>query len=103
VNASRDEAFSVAMVEGFSLAKPCIMPEFTGIAELVTDGINGLIFKQDDSRHLAEKISWAVNNANKLKNIGLAARETYRKYLTPEEFENKIFSLLENKSINSVA
>lgn len=99
VNASRDEPFSVALVEGFCLAKPCIMSEKTGIAELVTDGANGFIFRHEDAEHLAEKIHIALNNTDKLKAIGQEARNTYDKFLSVEKFERNILHLLNVKKI----
>jgi len=99
VNASRDEPLSVALVEGFCLARPCIVSRQTGIAELITDGINGFVFNHQDPADLAEKICFVLNNAGILQNIGLAARQTYEEFLSVPEFERNILHLLNTKTI----
>jgi GT2 family glycosyltransferase len=97
INASRDEPLSVAIVEAFCLAKTCIVSEYTGIAELITDGINGHIFKHADPVHLAEKISLVLSNTDKLSTTGAGAREIYKKHLTMSGFEKNIVNLLKTK------
>jgi len=97
INASRDEPLSVVLVEAFCLAKPCIVSTSTGMAELITDGVNGFIFNHADPVHLAEKITWLLSNTDKLKPTGAAAREIYEKHLTMAKFEKNILNLLKAK------
>ncbi|MDP4246711.1 MAG: glycosyltransferase [Bacteroidota bacterium] len=99
LNASRDEPFSVALTEAFCLAKPCVVPQQAGIAELITDGQNGFTFRQADAKHLAEKIHFAVTHTDCLRAVGMAARMTYEKHLTMERFESKMINLLETGAL----
>ena len=96
INASRDEPLSVVLVEAFCLAKPCIVSENTGIAELVKDGSNGYIFRHQDAADLAKKIRSVLEEPGKLIGVGLGARAIYEEHLSMDHFEKKILSLLES-------
>ncbi|MFT3934291.1 MAG: glycosyltransferase [Chitinophagaceae bacterium] len=100
VNASRDEPLSVALVEGFCLGKPCIVSENTGIAELITDGVNGFIFKHEDPNELAKLIVRLLSNKDSFKKAGSEARLTYEKYLSVPTFQNKMLNLLDAQIIS---
>lgn len=57
INASfGTEATSLALLEGMSVGTPCIVSDFGGNPGVVTDGVNGLIFKTKDSRDLYLKL-----------------------------------------------
>ncbi|MES1159181.1 MAG: glycosyltransferase family 4 protein, partial [Bacteroidota bacterium] len=94
VSASRDEPFSLVAAEAFCLSKPCIISENTGIAELITDGVNGYIFKHEDPRHLALKLRAVLDHHSRLAEIGQAARKTYDEHLTIKIFGKKILDVL---------
>jgi glycosyltransferase involved in cell wall biosynthesis len=95
LNTSRDEPLSVALVEAFCLAKPCLVSTNTGIAELINHGENGFVFEHEDPHDLSDKITLITKNANKLKEIGLNARKTYLQHLTMEMAEKKWLQYIE--------
>lgn len=93
---SRQESMSIVMTEAFMHGKIGIASDVIGIAEYIKDGENGLIFKSEDIRGLAEKMSWILHNKEKLCSISVNARQTYEKYFTLEIFGNKIEKILLN-------
>jgi colanic acid/amylovoran biosynthesis glycosyltransferase len=57
VLASLMEGLPVVLMEALALGKPVVAPSVAGIPELVTDGLNGLLFRPSDWEDLAEKIA----------------------------------------------
>jgi GT2 family glycosyltransferase len=94
VNASRDEPLSVAIVEAMCLEKPCVVARSVGVAELIRDRENGLIFDDGSPTDLARQLTWVLKNADRLRGIGIEAREIYKKHFTMAEFERNILPLL---------
>lgn len=43
-------------------------------------------FSSGDSKILSEKMMWCINNPEKLKDMGIRARETYETYLFMDVF-----------------
>lgn len=93
---SRQESMSIVMTETFMYGKIGIASDVIGIAEYMKDGENGLIFKSEDIRGLAEKMSWVLSNKEKLNSISVNARRTYEENFTLEKFGNKIERILLN-------
>ena len=71
------------LVEAFACGLPVIASRIGSLAELINDGVNGLLFNPGDSIDLAEKINWANGNSEAMANMGIAARETFEKHYTP--------------------
>ncbi|MFC2123978.1 glycosyltransferase family 4 protein [Bacteroidota bacterium] len=56
VLASTQEGLSQAILESMALGTPVIATNYSGNPELIEDGYNGLLFKDGDTKELAEKI-----------------------------------------------
>lgn len=78
------ETFGLAAAEAFSCGVPVIASGHGGLAELVSDGVNGLLFKPGDAHDLAQKIHWAQANPVRMLEMGQAAYQTYLSRYTPE-------------------
>lgn len=78
------ETFGLAAAEAFSCGVPVIASDHGGLAELVSDGVNGLLFRPGDAADLAEKIQWAQANPARMLEMGKAAYQTYLSKYTPE-------------------
>lgn len=62
--------FARPVIEAFSMGKPVIVSDVEGNDEIVTDGINGLLFKNKSPKDLANKINFLANNGEKRKTFG---------------------------------
>lgn len=99
---SRDDPFPSVIAEGFNLAKLCIISSSTGTSELITDEDNGFIFKSENPKHLAEKISFILNNKDKISSIGINGRKTFEKSLKMEDFEKNWVKVIKG-ALNTIA
>lgn len=69
------EAFGVVAVEAMACGKPVVGSNVGGIAEVIEDGIDGLLAKPKDPKDLAEKILCLFENPDMMKKMGMNGRE----------------------------
>ena len=55
VCASRDDPMPTFVTEGLIFGKPAIVSEHTGTAGLITEGVDGFVYEDDDPEKLAER------------------------------------------------
>ena len=80
------EGLSNVLLESASSGRPIITTDRAGCREVIDDGINGFIVKQQDSNDLIEKIEMFLKlSVVKRKEMGLAGRVKVEK-----EFDRKI-------------
>lgn len=78
---SRKEGFGLVVVEGWLYRKPTVISNKAGIAELVVDGRNGLLFDPEDPAGLADKIATVLTDARLARKVGENGYLTSRKCL----------------------
>jgi glycosyltransferase involved in cell wall biosynthesis len=82
------ESCPLVVAEAFSSGVPVIGSRHGGLAEMVTDGVNGLLFNPGDSDDLAEKIIWAQDHPKEMLTMGKAAYQEYlSKYTSERNYE----------------
>ena len=79
------ETSSLALSEGMSLGKPAIASDFGGNPYMVRDGINGLIFPQNHSWALAEKIYLLLTDRTLYSNMSKRAFERFEQELNAKK------------------
>jgi glycosyltransferase involved in cell wall biosynthesis len=79
------ETFGLAAVEAFSCGVPVIASGHGSLAELIRDGVTGLLFKPGDAADLAKKIEWAQSHPDQMLDMGRAAYAEYINKYTPEK------------------
>jgi glycosyltransferase involved in cell wall biosynthesis len=92
---SRDDPFPVVLVEGFCMAKTCLVSDATGFAELITHGENGFVFASEDAEELADIMRNIVLRSSELDPIGRNAREVYLRELSIPVLEQRLLPYLE--------
>lgn len=93
---SRDDPMPVFMTEAMMFSKVCICSENTGTAPLITDGINGFVYDNDDYTQLMQKLIYVFVHINELDDIKIRSRETYEQNFTMESFANKFISIIDS-------
>lgn len=77
------EGFGLTPFEAWGHAKPCIVSNGCGCAEVVQDGVNGLVFAAGDSEALAQAIARILDDPEGARRIGEAGHVSLQSH-TPE-------------------
>ena len=78
------ENFPRTIVEAFSVGLPVIASRIGALAELIEDGVTGLLVEPGNARDLADKMQWAQANPQAMLAMGRNAHERYRTRYAPE-------------------
>jgi len=79
------ENMPMIIIETFACGKPMIASNLGAIAELIEDGRTGLLFEPGNANDLAEKIIWAFEHREEMKQMGMNARKEYEEKYTAEK------------------
>ncbi|PTU33063.1 glycosyltransferase family 4 protein [Stenotrophobium rhamnosiphilum] len=90
---SRDEPFGLVALEGFAYGVPVIASAVGGLAEMITDGVNGVLFRSDDPESLAEALLKTYRQRDQIGKIREAAYVGLQRYM-PEQIAMEIESAL---------
>lgn len=77
---SRDEPFGLVALESFTHGVPVLASSVGGLAEIVTDGINGLLFRADDPAELAATLLQAQQQSDRVPVLCEAAYASLERY-----------------------
>lgn len=78
------ENFPRTVVEAYACGLPVIASRIGALAEIVRDGVTGLLFEPGNAQDLAAKMAWAQNNPEAMRRMGANARQEYERLYTPE-------------------
>lgn len=94
---SRDDPMPVFMTESLMLSRPVICSEYTGTYSLITNNKNGLVYHSNSAEELAVMLKFAIDNPEKMKDIGRNGRKVYEEHFTEDAFRDKLYKIIENK------
>ena len=86
VCASRNDPMPTFVTEGLIFGKPSIVSEHTGTAGLVTEGVDGFLYKDDDPQQLADKLTWAIEHPEALAAMHDDCRRLYEQKFSNESY-----------------
>ena len=96
VCASRDDPMPTFVTEGLIFGKPAIVSEHTGTAGLVTEGVDGFLYKDDDPQQLAVLLEHAIEHPEELASMRTECRKMYEQYYSKEAFEQTLRAAVED-------
>ena len=79
ISPSHVDGSSVSLMEALACGMPCLVSDIPANKEWVFENENGWLFRDGDVDHLAEKILAAMNQREKLPEIGRASRSEAEK------------------------
>jgi glycosyltransferase involved in cell wall biosynthesis len=79
ISPSHVDGSSVSLMEALACGLPCLVSDIPANKEWVVENENGWLFKDGDVNHLAEKILVAMNQREKLYQMGQAGRRSAEK------------------------
>ena len=90
------ESFGMNLIEAFACGTPVIASGHGAYAELVRDGVTGLLFTPGDARDLARKLEWAEAHPMQMRSMGAAARNEYHALFTPQRNYHLMMEIYEH-------
>ena len=96
---SRAEAFPRTVAEYMALGKPIIASNVSGVNEMIIDGENGILYKNDNLKKATNAIIQLYNDSDLANNLGKRARaDYYSKFSKEVHISNalKVFSEIIN-------
>lgn len=91
---SRREAFGRVTIEGMFAGKPVIGPRCGATAELIKEGLNGLLYDHGDPKDLADKIQYLYENPAVAERLVKNAQSWVESLFTQERYRKEILALL---------
>ena len=86
VCASRDDPMPTFVTEGLIFGKPSIVSEHTGTAGLVTEGVDGFVYRNDDPDQLARVLAHAITHPQQLAAMKEDCRRLYEQHYSNEAY-----------------
>lgn len=81
VLSSRAEGFGLVLAEAMSCGRPCVSYNCeSGPADIIQDGVDGLLVQPESISELAEKIEWMITHEPERKYMGRKARESSARF-----------------------
>jgi glycosyltransferase involved in cell wall biosynthesis len=77
------EGFGLTAIEAFACGTPVIASKIGSLAELVDDGVNGLLFAAGDPAALAAAADHMLSNPEGAERLGQRARQTHARLFSP--------------------
>jgi len=89
---SRTEAMGRVLVEAMAAGKPRIGSNIEGIPTVITDGIDGLLFKSEDIVDLSHKIELLITDPELRRKMGQAGRDRAQRDFNSRVYFNNLIN-----------
>ncbi len=93
---SRLEAFGIVGLEAMATAKPVIVSDIPGVRAVIKNRETGLLVEPFDSRDIAKKINFLLENPELRRKMGLKARKRVEQRYTWEKVSRRIESVFQD-------
>lgn len=90
------ENFPRTLVEAFGCGLPVIASRIGALADLVNEGVTGLLFEPGNSHDLAKKMSWAQQHPEQMAEMGRNARALYEAEFTAERNHQQLVAIYQD-------
>jgi glycosyltransferase involved in cell wall biosynthesis len=86
----------LSVLEAFASGLPVIASRIGALAEIVEDGVTGLLFEPGSPDALREKMSWALAHPEAMRAMGQAARQRHARSYAPQENLRRLIEIYES-------
>lgn len=87
------EGFGMVMVEAMLAGKPVVCSRIGGAAEIVEDGVTGLLAEPGSVEDLGEKIRYLYERPELCRKFGRAGREKALREYTPQKYYQRLMAM----------
>jgi glycosyltransferase involved in cell wall biosynthesis len=99
---SRDDIGPLTIMQGMIYSKITIVSDHTGVSEVINDGLNGYVFKNENVKELSKKIEFVIENYSNLNDVCTASRQTYENYFTHNRFNCSINEIFDEFNLSAI-
>jgi glycosyltransferase involved in cell wall biosynthesis len=93
---SRSEGLGRVIIEALCRGRPVVGSRVGGIADLLEDGVNGVLVEPGDTEALAEALVRVLSNRTLVERLAEAARASVDPWLlTPDDYADRTRELVE--------
>ena len=93
---SRSEGMGRVIVEAFCRGRPVLGTRVGGIADLVEDGVNGVLVEPGDTRSLADALVSLLDDRARVERLAEGARESAQRWRSsPDEYAAALAEVVE--------
>lgn len=92
---SRIESLSIVVIEAMLRGIPSIVSSSAGVAEYITDGVDGWIFTSESIDELKEKMVFAIEHKEETAQMGQRSRKIYEKHFSKEVFTERLLRIID--------
>lgn len=93
---SREDPMPTVAAEAMMHRVPCILSDAAGTAAYITDGKDGLVFSSGNVEELVEKITWCIEQRDRLAKMGKCARVIYKEKFSMDVFGKNVKKIVED-------
>ena len=79
---SLSEGTSMTLLEAMSLARPCVVTDAGGNREIIADGVNGYVTRNDDCHAFADAVLRLLKDEEKCGSMGQSSLQRYQQYFS---------------------
>jgi glycosyltransferase involved in cell wall biosynthesis len=90
------ENFPRTLVEAWASGLPVIASRLGAMADLIEDGVTGLLFEAGNAASLAERLQWAQAHPDALAEMGRRARSHYEAHYTADRNHAQLMSIYQS-------
>ena len=87
---SRQDPMPTVAAEAMMNSVPCLISDATGTAAYLTDGKNGMVFRNEDIKGLSHQLEMCIRQPERLGEMGKKARNVYEKIFSMRVFEEAL-------------
>lgn len=88
------ECFPLVLLEAMQFNLPVVSTNEGGIADIVSDGITGIIISKNNPAELASKLSYLISNPEMISQMGNEGKKHFIEKFTLQQFEEKMSLIL---------
>jgi glycosyltransferase involved in cell wall biosynthesis len=98
LSTARYEGLPYSVIEALALSKTCVVSDCDGNRDLIEDGYNGFVIKDENIEKYKEKILLLLNNPNINDNLASNAFKSYNDYYNIEKNISKLETIYKSFS-----
>ena len=93
------ESFGMVLTEAFAAGRPVVASDIAGYRDVVTDGVDGLLFPRGDATRLAETLRDLALDRTRTTELGAAARLSAERYAWPRVAEQVVEAYADARAV----